>query len=273
MLPGVSDSAGDGAERAIQSPPAADSIHTPLPSSSPQEADQGAESERDGERTKGASEVPGDVSQPADRDRIGSHLRSVEGNREDVVSENRQEAAEEQIIASRGDVADETRVAPGYPDDSESRLKAEAAAQVEVGSEPGEQGGTEVVMQDRAGAEEPAPSGEQAQASPTEDTYPGTAAAGPAASEAEETGRESCLEIIALRGVYINIVSGDETLLDDQLNNGDRRRLCSSLPFVVVSLTDRYAVSMTLDGEPVDLAVSPGREIYDFTVPGYHEIQ
>ncbi len=95
---------------------------------------------------------------------------------------------------------------------------------------------------------------------------------GPGAGQ--ETGQpddRSCLEITANQGFFIKISSGGETILDDYLKGGDRRTLYSVHPFVLVSLSDRHAVSLTLDGEPVALPDSPDRGIYNFTIPQHRE--
>jgi cytoskeletal protein RodZ len=87
---------------------------------------------------------------------------------------------------------------------------------------------------------------------------------GPETGQADD---RSCLEIAANQGFFIKISSGGETILDDYLKGGDRRTLYSVHPFVLVSLSDRHAVSLTLDGEPVALPDSPDRGIYNFTIP------
>jgi cytoskeleton protein RodZ len=91
--------------------------------------------------------------------------------------------------------------------------------------------------------------------------------------ETDRVAGRSCLEIAARQGFFIRISSGGETILDDYLKGGDRRTLYSVHPFVVVSLSDRHAVSLTLDGEPVALPDSPDRGIYNFTIPQRREAQ
>jgi hypothetical protein len=249
----VSDSSGGGTEDALEDSLAADSVQAGSVSGSEQAGEHAVEP--DGVPAQ-SEETSGDlrgISLVSRRDRADSRWRSLEAGRQDSLGE-----------LSGSDQAD-------LSGQAEPSGRERPAGVQQAGLGLAGQSESEEIVQAQSPPEdlirtEPA----TATGSITE-TVPEMATPIVAGSEIEETVEESCLEIFADRGFYINIASGGRTLLDDHLSHGDRRTLYSNLPFVVVSLTDRHAVSMTLDGVPVDLAVTPGREIYNHTIPQQRE--
>lgn len=75
------------------------------------------------------------------------------------------------------------------------------------------------------------------------------------------------LELSAHGGASVKLTDGDSTLFEGTLSGGDRRVFKTRKRFVLVLLSDRYAVSLTLDGKPVTLPESDKRQVFDYTLP------
>jgi cytoskeletal protein RodZ len=75
------------------------------------------------------------------------------------------------------------------------------------------------------------------------------------------------LSIDALKGVQLTLACGDSLLFDGYLTGGDSKTFESEEPFVIVSLSDRHAVSFRLDGREVRLPQSAGEQVYDLALP------
>jgi hypothetical protein len=65
----------------------------------------------------------------------------------------------------------------------------------------------------------------------------------------------------------VTLTNGDSTLFEGALSGGDRKVFTSRKPFVLVFLSDRNAVSLTLDGKPVALPESDKRQVFDYPLP------
>jgi cytoskeleton protein RodZ len=90
----------------------------------------------------------------------------------------------------------------------------------------------------------------------------------PPSTQAPEGGeRPRILEVSAHGGALLTIASGDSILIEGSISGGDRKVFTSRKPFVLVFLSDRNAVSLTLDGRPVSLPASNKRQIYDYALP------
>ena len=79
--------------------------------------------------------------------------------------------------------------------------------------------------------------------------------------------RPRTLEVAARGGSFVTITSGDSTLFEGALSGGDTRSFTSRKPFVLVFLSDRNAVTLTLDGKPVTLPETDKRQVFDYTLP------
>jgi cytoskeleton protein RodZ len=88
----------------------------------------------------------------------------------------------------------------------------------------------------------------------------------PAAAGRAETGVRT-LELSAHGGASVKLTDGDSTLFEGTLSGGDRKVFTTRKRFVLVLLSDRYAVSLTLDGKPVTLPESDKRQVFDYMLP------
>ena len=79
--------------------------------------------------------------------------------------------------------------------------------------------------------------------------------------------RTSCLEVVARKGVQLTLASGDSMLFDGFLTGGDRKVFNSDEPYVIISLSDRGAVSLVLDGQPIKLPPSQKEQVYEVVLP------
>jgi len=75
------------------------------------------------------------------------------------------------------------------------------------------------------------------------------------------------LELSAHGGASVKLTDGDSLLFEGTLSGGDSRVFTTRKRFVLVLLSDRYAVSLTLDGKPVILPESDKRQVFDYTLP------
>ncbi|MFH1220813.1 MAG: RodZ domain-containing protein [Candidatus Eisenbacteria bacterium] len=91
-------------------------------------------------------------------------------------------------------------------------------------------------------------------------TAPGPAVSPPAAAA-------HTLVIEARRGARLTVASGGDTLFYGNMTGGDRQVLSSDKSFVILFLSDRRAVELNLDGKPVSLPSSGGKDVYDYPLP------
>jgi cytoskeletal protein RodZ len=128
-----------------------------------------------------------------------------------------------------------------------------------AGAEPGSQAQAAAQQSDSAGADSTKPAGPA--------IVPGTnwpiIPAGP--KRAEQGVRT--LELSAHGGASVLLTDGDSTLFKGTVSGGDRKVFTTSKRFVLVLLSDRYAVSLLLDGKPVILPESDQRGVFDYTLP------
>ena len=131
----------------------------------------------------------------------------------------------------------ELSVEPGKNARPEPGTQAGQGAQIEPGAQP-----------------EPAPQG--GQGAPPE---PGAQQSGP--------GKHT-LEILARRSVNLTVRSGERVVLDNYwMKRGERVVYTGGGPFVLVSLSDRQGVSVSLDGAAVSLPASEEHGLFNWTVP------
>jgi cytoskeleton protein RodZ len=88
----------------------------------------------------------------------------------------------------------------------------------------------------------------------------------PAAPGRAEAGVRT-LELSARGGASVKLTDGDSTLFEGTLSGGDRKVFTTRKRFVLVLLSDKHAVSLTLDGKPVILPESDKRQVFDYTLP------
>ena len=76
------------------------------------------------------------------------------------------------------------------------------------------------------------------------------------------------LEILARRSVNLTVRSGDRVVLDNYwMKRGERVVYAGDGPFVIVSLSDRQAVSVSLDDAAVSLPASEEHGLFNWTIP------
>jgi cytoskeleton protein RodZ len=88
----------------------------------------------------------------------------------------------------------------------------------------------------------------------------------PAAPGRAEAGVRT-LELSAHGGASVKLTDGDSTLFEGTLSGGDRKVFTTRKRFVLVLLSDKHAVSLTLDGKPVTLPESDKRQVFDYMLP------
>jgi len=87
------------------------------------------------------------------------------------------------------------------------------------------------------------------------------------ADPSRAAGRPKMLVLTATGGALVTLTSGDSTLFEGRVTGGDQKTFTSRKPFVLVFLSDRNAVTLSLDGKPVALPASDKRQVFDFTLP------
>ncbi|HVP57696.1 MAG TPA: helix-turn-helix domain-containing protein [bacterium] len=75
------------------------------------------------------------------------------------------------------------------------------------------------------------------------------------------------LEISAHGGTSLKLTDGDSTMFDGMLTGGDKKVFTTHKRFFLAVLSDRNAVSLTLDGKPVALPQSDKRGLFDYALP------
>jgi cytoskeleton protein RodZ len=89
----------------------------------------------------------------------------------------------------------------------------------------------------------------------------------------QSADRISKLELVVRRSAVVRLRSGDRVLVDGMLRSGYRAVFQSSEAFVVDHLTDRDAVVLLLDGQPVELPAptdANDKVISEFVIPIRH---
>lgn len=82
-----------------------------------------------------------------------------------------------------------------------------------------------------------------------------------------EVPGEHTMEIVARRSVNLTVKSGDKIVLNDYwMKRGERIVYTGSGPFVIVSLSDRQAISLSLDNGAVTLPASEEHGLFNWTI-------
>jgi hypothetical protein len=145
---------------------------------------------------------------------------------------------------------------------------------VETPPEPTEAGGEAASEPGRQGQPQPQPQAQRPDSASADTakaarpvTVPGTnwPIIGATPGRAE-TGVRT-LELNAHGGASVKLTDGDSTLFEGTLSGGDRKVFTTRKRFVLVLLSDKLAVSLTLDGKPVALPESDKRQVFDYTLP------
>ena len=105
---------------------------------------------------------------------------------------------------------------------------------------------------------------------------PGEAESGPAVPETagvealeqnQPVSSQSCLEVsVSGWATKARLRAGDIILLEGWLRPGYRDTFCTAEAFVLDYVTDKDAISLVLNGEPVDLPHSPDKFMSDFEI-------
>ncbi len=86
-------------------------------------------------------------------------------------------------------------------------------------------------------------------------------------SDSTKIKKRSCLEIVAFDSVYLIVGSDGDTLLSGRLDPGDSKQIFSDRDLVIFYLSNRYALTLKLDGKRLDLPDSLGKRVYDLVIP------
>jgi cytoskeletal protein RodZ len=86
-------------------------------------------------------------------------------------------------------------------------------------------------------------------------------------NEAQPVSSEACLEVsVSGWATKARLRAGDIILVDGWLRPGYRDTFCSVGAFVLDYVTDKDAIALVLNGQPVDLPHSPGKFMADFEI-------
>jgi cytoskeleton protein RodZ len=198
--------------------------------------------ERSGEKTAGAGETAGSVA--------GGRMSKAAPNMIRVETPPEEAASEAGAPRAAGG-GSETGLETG------SGVGAAAGARAEPGAPL--QAGLGQAVPDSAAADSTKPAGPA--------IVPGTSWPIIPASPGRGEGRTRTLVLTATGGALVTLASGDSTLFEGRVTGGDARTFTSRKPFVVVFLSDRNAVALSLDGKPVVLPESGKRQVFDYTLP------